>query len=51
MTKMIISQEDIIKDMEDLMYSKPKCDFEHIWNCAIYACKEIIETGGKEGSK
>ncbi|KKK53189.1 hypothetical protein LCGC14_3097280 [marine sediment metagenome] len=48
MTEMVMSKEDIIQEMEDLMYKEPKCDFEHIWNCTIDKCTEIIETGGKE---
>ena len=45
---MVMSKEDILKEMDDLMYKEPKCDFEHIWNCAIDTTKEIVETGGKE---
>ena len=47
MTKMIMSKEDITKEMDDLMYDKPTCDFEYIWNCAIDKAQEIIDTGGE----
>ena len=29
----------------DLMYVKPKCDFEHIWNAEV--CKNRIDENGK----
>jgi len=48
MTKIVMSKEDVISEMEALMYNKPECDFEHIWNCAIDKCTEIIETSGEE---
>ena len=48
MARMVMSQEDILKEMEELMYSKPKCDFEHIWNSAIDKAMEIVETGAKD---
>jgi len=47
MTEMIMSQENILKEIGELMYKEPKCDFEHIWNCALDTAKEIIETGEK----
>ena len=43
----MMSQEDIINEMEELMYKNPKCDFEHAWNCGIGTAKEIIETGAE----
>jgi len=28
----------------ELMYEKPKCDFEHIWNSAIDTCCDVINS-------
>ena len=45
-----MTQEDKIKfllnalekEIDGLMYDKPKCDFEHIWNCAIDKASDVI---------
>ena len=35
-------REQIRKEIEDLMYKNPKCDFEHIWNCALDKADEVF---------
>lgn len=30
------------QEIEDLMYEKPKCDFEHIWNTALDKADECF---------
>ena len=34
--------ENIDNEIEDLKYSKPKCDFEHIWNCALEKSQDCL---------
>lgn len=42
------SKDKILKiiesEIEGLIYKKPKCDFEHIWNCAIDKSLEVVES-------
>ena len=40
--------ENIGKEILDLMYKEPKCDFEHTWNCAIDKAHDCLN--GYEGS-
>lgn len=35
-------KEEIIEEIEHLIYEKPKCDFEYIWNCALNSVFEIF---------
>lgn len=34
--------EAVKEEIEDLIYEKPKCDFEHIWNTAIDKATECF---------
>jgi len=34
--------ENIQKEIMDLIYDKPKCDFEHTWNCAIMEAHDCL---------
>jgi hypothetical protein len=36
--------EKLEEEVEGLMYKKPKCDFEHIWNQAVASCCDTIGT-------
>ena len=40
--------ENIGKEILDLIYKEPKCDFEHAWNCAIDKAHDCLN--GYEGS-
>ena len=35
---------DLIKDIEEMMYDEPKCDFEHHYNITIGKVVENIKT-------
>lgn len=44
MKRKTINLESTVKELEELMYSKPKCDFEHTWNCALDKAIELVES-------
>ena len=39
-----MKKEEYVKEIEDLMYKEPKCDFEHAWNCALVQAANVIES-------
>lgn len=41
--------DGVKKEIEDLMYLEPKCDFEHAWNCGVNAAHDCLN--GYEGSE
>jgi len=38
----------IDNEVTGLIYEEPKCDFEHIWNCAISSASDSINSWKKD---
>jgi len=41
----------LIRDIEEMMYKEPKCDFEHHWNITLEKVIENIKTFYDENPK
>ena len=40
--------ECLDNEITELIYTEPKCDFEHIWNSAIDKALEVIDSWKKD---